>query len=276
MAEAVGLATGLLSLATLFSTCIDCFDFYKTCEDCGRDLRTSLVQLDLEKTRLLVWAENVGLVQIPVAKRHAELEKLEPSIRNALQEIKTLLAEANKVQERFGLEQRPEVTVSEGQSTDLVSRKPMATFRTNYKRFCAKYENMLIRPRLSLRLRWAVRDHVKFKGLINTLKDIVDRLFSLLRIDRTTQEEAMEVDILEMIDLSELHLVEEASEASCYPVLARAASIAIEKSESGTMDRRMDGTSTYHHEPLAPSLGTTSRKRSKSVANFQFQTISCE
>jgi hypothetical protein len=107
MAEPIGLTIGLLSLAGLFSTCIDCFDFYEASKDCGDELRTLLVQLDLEKTRLLIWAEHVGLVDVNSRKRHVDLEKLEPSIRNALEEIKLLLAEANKVQERFGLQQRP-------------------------------------------------------------------------------------------------------------------------------------------------------------------------
>jgi Prion-inhibition and propagation len=62
MVEPIGLTVGLLSLAGLFSTCIDCFDFYEASKDCGDELRTLLVQLDLEKTRLLTWAEHVGLV----------------------------------------------------------------------------------------------------------------------------------------------------------------------------------------------------------------------
>jgi hypothetical protein len=103
MVEPIGLTVGLLSLAGLFSTCIDCFDFYEASKDCGDELRTLLVQLDLEKTRLLTWAEHVGLVNVNSRNRHVDLEKLEPSIRNALEEIKLLLAEANKVQERFGL-----------------------------------------------------------------------------------------------------------------------------------------------------------------------------
>jgi hypothetical protein len=47
MVEPNGLTVGLLSLAGLFSTCIDCFDFYEASNDCGDELRTLLVQLDL-------------------------------------------------------------------------------------------------------------------------------------------------------------------------------------------------------------------------------------
>ena len=54
MAEPIGLTAGPLSLATLFSTCIDCFEFYKTTKDCGDELRTLMRQLDLEEARLLV------------------------------------------------------------------------------------------------------------------------------------------------------------------------------------------------------------------------------
>lgn len=102
MAEPIGLTVGLLSLASLFSTCIDCFGFYEASKECGDELRTLLVQLDLEKTRLLIWAQHVGLVDVNSRNRHVDLDMLEPSIRNALEEIKLLLAEANTVQERFG------------------------------------------------------------------------------------------------------------------------------------------------------------------------------
>ena len=41
MAEPIGLTAGLLSLVALFSTCIDCFDFYNATQDCDEELRTS-------------------------------------------------------------------------------------------------------------------------------------------------------------------------------------------------------------------------------------------
>jgi hypothetical protein len=107
MAEPIGLTVGLLSLAGLFSTCIDCFNFYEASKECGDELRTLLVQLDPEKTRLLTGAEHVGLGDVNSRNRHMDLDMLEPSIRNALEEIKLLLAEANKGSRTFRVTTAP-------------------------------------------------------------------------------------------------------------------------------------------------------------------------
>ena len=55
MAEAgLGVAASLVTLATLFKSCIDCFELYKAAEDCEESLKTVLVELDCEKERLLI------------------------------------------------------------------------------------------------------------------------------------------------------------------------------------------------------------------------------
>jgi hypothetical protein len=53
MARPVDFTTNLLSLATLFSGCLDCFDAYKGTQEYERDVNVVLVQLDFEKSRLL-------------------------------------------------------------------------------------------------------------------------------------------------------------------------------------------------------------------------------
>jgi hypothetical protein len=76
--------------------------------------------------------------------------------------------------------------------------------------------------------------------LINTLKDLIDGLYSLVSLRSDLQNEAIKVDITELIDLSELHIVEEACQASSYPAWSAAANLAIDRTESGTIDRPTD------------------------------------
>lgn len=73
--------------------------------------------------------------------------------------------------------------------------------------------------------------------MINTLKDLIDGLYSLVSLRSDLQNEAIEVDIMELIDLSELHIVEEVCQALSYPAWSAAASLAIDPTESGTIDR---------------------------------------
>lgn len=144
----------------------------------------------------------------------------------------------------FGLQQRSEPDVPPppyalelGPIADVVSRNSMTIFRINYGRFCAKYEMLLPRPKLVSKKDWLIGDPAKFGGLINALKEVVDDLFSLLDLEKSVHEEAIELDILSNTNLYELRLVADAANASSYRVFARAASIAIDRSKTGTVHR---------------------------------------
>lgn len=52
----------MVVLAGLFSTCIDCFDLFEAAHALEEDSKILLVKLDLEKTRLLIWGNAVGIV----------------------------------------------------------------------------------------------------------------------------------------------------------------------------------------------------------------------
>ena len=51
--------------------------------------------------------------------------------------------------------------------------------------------------------------------------------------DNTIQD-----DIMEIIDLSELHIIEDACERSSYKAWSESARLAIDRTEAGTIDRR--------------------------------------
>ena len=278
MTESVDQTADLLSVATLFRKCIDCFDFYQGTKNYGPELNTLLVQLDFEKARLLKWAEHVGLVEVSSKKHEIDVERLmEPSIWNALDSIRLLLTGNDQGQAMFGLQQRqepdippPPYALELAPISEIVSRNSMTTFRTNYGRFCAKYDTLLP-GQLVPKIRWIVRDRAKFGGLINALKEIVDDLFSLLKLERSVHAEAIELDILNNNNLSELRLVEDAAEASSYPAFARAASIAIDRTE----------TETVHRENLAASkapliTGISGPVTSNQLLNYKTGQISCE
>ena len=238
------MATGLLSLAALFSTAIDCFTYYSAARDCPRRLRTLLVKLDFEKTRLLIWANTVGLVNTNEQLREVGLGQHEEIIRRTLEQIVELLAEAGEMQERYGVRRREDdeglekiVEEQDELKTDMVSQNSMVIFRTAYARFRGKYPGTIQaekKQKLSARLRWSVVDKGKFEGLIITLREFVDNLFLMVPVDRQTQDSIVEDDILAVTDLEELEIIQEATEDS-YRVWSEVASKAIERSERDTM-----------------------------------------
>src|SRR4051794_64066 len=102
--EPVSLTIGLVALASLFSTCVECFEYFRAGQDLEESLEILLVKLDLEKTRLLIWGNAVGILKEDEA-RAIELSnatKIE-SIRRCLECIKLLLSNAGKLQDSYGL-----------------------------------------------------------------------------------------------------------------------------------------------------------------------------
>jgi len=239
MAEAgIGLAASLITLAAVFKACIDSFELYKAAEDCEESLKTVLVELDCEKERLLIWAEAIGLVQIESGKRHADIEKHEKVIKAALEQIRNLLDDATKLQERYGVKVFDDSNAIAAATTDPISKNLAMMFKVAYKRFSSRLNpSDGNTPSLTMKIRWAIRDRAKFMGLIVTLKGFVDRLFQIIPISRQVQDTMVEADIFSIMDLSQLRLVEAACEGS-YRVWSDIASVAIDRTERETIDQR--------------------------------------
>ena len=96
---------GVVALAGLFSTCIDCFDLFEAAHALDEESKVLSIKLDLEKTRLLIRGNAVGIVddadgsssQIgDVCKR-----KL---VERCLESIRSLLTDTDKLREIYGLQ----------------------------------------------------------------------------------------------------------------------------------------------------------------------------
>ncbi|ORY16619.1 prion-inhibition and propagation-domain-containing protein [Clohesyomyces aquaticus] len=61
--EPISLAVGAVALASLFSTYIECFNYFKAGQGLEEDFELLLVKLDVEKTRLLIWGYAVGVLK---------------------------------------------------------------------------------------------------------------------------------------------------------------------------------------------------------------------
>lgn len=239
MAEAgIGLAASLISLATIFKACIDCFELYKAAEDCEESLKTILVELDCEKERLLIWAEAIGLVQLESGRRHPDIEKHEKVVKAALEQILNLFNDATKLKERYGVQVFDYSNAIATATTDPVSRNLATMFTIGYKRFTSRLNPFDSNTQsLAMKIKWAIRDRARFMGLIVTLKGFIDRLFQIIPISREVQDSMAEVDIFSIMELSQLRLVETACSES-YKVWSDIASVAIDRTERETIDQR--------------------------------------
>jgi hypothetical protein len=236
--EPISLTIGGVALASLFSTCIECFDYFKAGQALEEDFQLLLVKLDVEKTRLLIWGNAVGVLKPEDEGRVLELNDSQKVdlIERCLESIKFLLSDAEKLQSLYGLRSIADA-VKGSRNLSILSTNSMSVFRTSYLRFSARFAGIQSRSALARRTRWAVHDKTKFEGLVNHLKDLIDGLNQIVPVKRETQDQIMHDDIGSILDISKLRLIESACEGN-YTTLSKAASTIIAASEFGTVDRR--------------------------------------
>ena len=104
MAEAAGLAVGVIALIGVFKDCIDLFSYISAARSLERDYEVINTKLDVEKMLLLQWAERLRLVKPPYDKRLDDIE-IQRTITRILSSVKLLLSESEDLRNRYGLEQ---------------------------------------------------------------------------------------------------------------------------------------------------------------------------
>ncbi|KAF2877474.1 prion-inhibition and propagation-domain-containing protein [Massariosphaeria phaeospora] len=230
----------LIGAAGLFSSCVDAFSYFKAAQRADEDIEILLLKLDIEKTRLLLWGNEIGMFsanqQHPRLRQQDTVELLE----RILDQIEKLLTDSETLRTSYGVRNLEE---TRAKAIDFLSSKSLAIFRTSASRFWTRNASRLGSGRqrggegLVARTKWAIYEGRRFQGLVNNVKHFVDNLYELVSVDRETQDSIIKADIETILDLSQLRLVEAATEDS-YRAYSQIAASVIEASEFGTVDRR--------------------------------------
>jgi len=229
-----------IGIAALFSTCIECFDYIKAAQSLEEDLERLLVKLDLEKTRLLIWGNAVGVLKDVPEERTPGLDdpiKVD-SISGCLKCIKSLLSDADKLQKEYGLHAAQNTESKGDKNVDFVSSNSMNIFKISYKRFWARNSATQDKAGVLSKTKWAIHNKASFEGLIVHLKDFIDGLYQVIPVSRESQDRLIQDDMASILGLSKLQLVKEACEEASYRAWSEMASVIIEESIKGTTDRR--------------------------------------
>lgn len=256
------LALGIISLAGLFSTCIDAFTFIRAGRSLERDLDVLLVKLDIEKARLLSWGNVVGIARGINDGRDTVLEDraTEEKIRSVLSAIKLRLTDSEMLRVRYALQEVPEPQRDPApRRFDLVSRTGLSIFRGSYNRL----HNRLAadRPQASLgkRVTWAINDRDKFTDLVKDLRALVDGLVWLMPPAIVSAAGRLMEDGVASLRLSSLRLVDNAvRDEERYQALSDVVSEAIQATATdlGTVDRWLDDQDTTDETHPEASQGS--------------------
>jgi hypothetical protein len=193
MAEAVGLAMGGVALASLFTSCIDCFEYVQLGRQFGTNYQRSLLKLDILKLRLSRWADAVNGSQqdYNVATGPAnEAQK----VQEILGEIIELFANAEKVSAKYKMKAKPGDLVAYNVNADL--EPDLRSMHNKMRELAIKRQR---RSSFAQKAAWALYEEKHFHRLIEDVTTLVDGLVELFpatqrRLQQLSLEEAQEME----------------------------------------------------------------------------------
>ncbi|KAK5044958.1 hypothetical protein LTR84_010330 [Exophiala bonariae] len=226
----------LIGVAGLFGSCVDAFAYFKLAQRADREVEVVLLKLDIEKTRLLIWGDQVGMFSASHQDHRLLDKRVVGLIQRILSQIESLLTDSEKLRASYGV-RNPDSSLDK--AVDYVSSKSLAVFRTSASRFWTRNASKLATKTTGklLRTKWAIYEREKFQSLINDLSDFIDNLFELFKVAREVQDRVIIEDIESILDIAHLDIIEEATEDS-YRRYSQAAASVRALTEAGTVDRR--------------------------------------
>jgi len=256
--EAVSFSVGVVALASLFSTCVECFGYLEASKSHGRDYEILLTQLDVEKTKLLQWGERMGLRCEEGRDDRLNDPHTRPTLERVLNCIKMLLTDSDNLAQKYGL--KPVERIDHAvEATAIVSRLRMRLFADSNERFAARIMNQQKRTGFLAKTKLAIHDCNKFKDLVAQLSTFVGSLNDLVPATETTKRRLIQEDVESLVgDLSSLRLLRDACE-DVNPEWSYAATQQVELSELATTDRRnieewvQDTTFSDEYQEAGPS-----------------------
>ncbi|KAL8895578.1 MAG: hypothetical protein Q9207_008111 [Kuettlingeria erythrocarpa] len=215
--EPISLSVGAVALVSVFTTCVECFEYIDATKSCGRDLELLATKFDIEKARFLIWGDSVGLSSNDDEARSTKLDSplCRPIVEQTLNCIQLLFTDTQELSERYGLKpsEFPN-TVSAGEPSCGFKRS--SRFRVSYDRFKARIQANQQQVCASKKVRWAIRDRKKFGCLVEDTRQLINGLEAITdSLEMAAIRKACIKDELDSVeDLEDLDIIAEASAQS--------------------------------------------------------------
>ena len=222
-----------IAVATLFTTCIECFEYFKAAKGFEQHFEVLLVKLEYQQERLLVWGDLAGIgndnqhIVGPISESQHKCQVL---TERCLDRIHHLLKDSETLKTKYGL--RAYTATSDTAPHSGISSNAL-------KRFRLRIGSRSQGPSVLDKTRWAIHDETRFQKLVEDIRDLIDGLIVSVPVSSELQEQRVQDDIASMVDdIQSLYLFQEAC-SDDYPEWCTAASAAIDASEVATHDNRL-------------------------------------
>ncbi|KAL2865213.1 prion-inhibition and propagation-domain-containing protein [Aspergillus lucknowensis] len=240
--EIASTAVGIVGLAALFDTCIETLDTISSAARYGVNRQILQTKIEVERVRLMVWGDAVGITEISVERGEQEITEdelavldeslrgntLRPAVAGLLACFVRYFEDLELLQKRYGLAPA-QASIDTGSVVKTTPTREMllATFQKTYSRFHERHVQSQQGTSSLKKARWAVTDEKKFRALLGELKAINDSLASLLPAIRDKGRVQLRAEIMRSSDLEQLEtLVAAADDAT--DLIAETASLRLE------------------------------------------------
>ena len=222
MAEILGAAASVLTLVGVFKVCIEAFELIRASRNHEAEVKKLMLKLKIEKCRLLVWGQSMGLVPGAEGKGPIVLEDCPYAdlVRETLESILDLVSNSHGLSGKYGCRS---IDVNEDHLEDdnglaMPSDKLNSAFSRLQLRSSKAKE-------VTRRARWAICDKKKFEVLIRDTKDFVDGLQDITKelVTQRKQERDFSLRISTINDSETLQMITEVCESD-HPAFSDAAS----------------------------------------------------
>ncbi|KDN63884.1 hypothetical protein CSUB01_08370 [Colletotrichum sublineola] len=234
--DAAGLAIGAAALMTLFKTCLELCDTIESGRRYGSDLEVLTTKVGIERVRLLLWGDSVGLYGLNMgaggqsaAPAVVDPRLQDPRVARAVCDIlgcmRQLFEDTGSMTRRYGLQS---AQAADEASTGSLGNALVTTFRRTYARLQESAAQTQRAATVVTTARWAIKDKRRFQRFIEELRDFNDSLCALFPdLDEHMRRE-MAGEIKAATDLEDLQIVEQAvADMEAGDELAEAASLRI-------------------------------------------------
>ncbi|KAJ5151341.1 uncharacterized protein N7482_010593 [Penicillium canariense] len=227
--DPLGVSIGAISLVSLFKTCLELYETFESGRNLGTDYEVLATKVGIERVRLALWGDVVGLYDLVPGQGHAVDPRLsEPRIAKAVSDIlncmRRLFEDSSSLTRRYGLQpSRTDLVPSSSRDNALAT-----TFCKTYGRLHASASRIQQNTSLLVATRWAIKDKKRFERFVEDLRGFNDSLGLLFPDGDMHARETMATEIKQSTDPGSLQIVEAAvADLDGATDLAEAASVRI-------------------------------------------------
>jgi hypothetical protein len=217
--DPLGLAIGIAGLVPLFSVCVQLFDIIDSGQTYGQDYEILIAKVEVERVRLFLWGESVGLsgqdVNILESDSRSGLDqrlddrRVCSAVSDVLECMKRVFEDTDALKRRYGLQQSasaPAIQQSEGGRNAL-----KAVFKRTYEKFHSAAKANQQNASLKSTAKWAIVDKKHFRQLIADLRDFNDSLSALFPDVEDHTQVVMTAGIRATVNTEDLRVIEQAT-----------------------------------------------------------------